>query len=174
MNDEVEKIPELFYDVIARIVPGMSVLGLYAIHDAQRFQTIGSVLFGLVFGYLLGHCLELISGLFVDRFLWHPFLRIMQRRGKLMEIWPQDRLWAWIKEPSSKQYALRLKWMAERVVFRSLVFAAMVMLVWPPEVLDSHYWVIVAVLPILVYSLFRRTQNISNLAIASQDEANTA
>lgn len=165
MNDDLEKFPELFYDVTARIVPGAFLLGIYSIHDDKSFQGIGTLFFGLVFAYVLGYCVAIIAGLIIDRFIWHLLLTTLHRKGKLLTIRNSDELWDWVRANTKLSVAIKMKFMAERNLFRSLLMSNVIIAVRPPEILRGHYWAVFAALPITGYAFYRGTKILSKYSI---------
>ncbi len=72
MNSFVEQIPDIQYDTIARIVPGVVLLTAYSAHNPQLWGSTGYVAAGLFLSYVVGFMLELFSATVVD---WKLCLR---------------------------------------------------------------------------------------------------
>ena len=63
---ETSAIPEIYYDLIARIVPGTIALGVYGWGEINKGFDLGKLSLGLIFSYMTGLMLNLLAEQF-----WH-------------------------------------------------------------------------------------------------------
>ncbi len=137
---EASAIPEIYYDLIARIVPGALILGTYGWGQIDKGFDVGKLGVGLLFSYMLGLLLNLAA----ERF-WH--YAYFNWRTKLWKS-ARDRktdgeLWLWIRRIPLVDRNLYTKMMAEKTLFSSLSIASLVMFVAPPYefvVHDIRWW----------------------------------
>jgi hypothetical protein len=161
----IENIPEVYFDIIARLVPGAVVIGLYLMHDHKSIDGLGEAFFGLVFSYALGLFLETISGLVIENYVWQPLLKKLNQNGKLLQICKTHLFWKTIRANSEVPNTIKKKVLAERYLFRSLLFAAFLMLIVPPKILCGNRWAIVLAIPVLAYGFYAKTKTLSKWTI---------
>src|SRR3954451_13925107 len=98
MENDLGKIPEWHFDLIARVIPGMCLIGIYLIDNAELFRSFATVIFGLVFAYVLGFCIEGLAEIVIDRCIWS---RLVAKRPPWMRHMRSiRRQWCWRKKGS--------------------------------------------------------------------------
>src|SRR5882757_5259341 len=76
-------IPELQYDVIARIIPGTAIVAIYTLKiDHHALEGFSGISLGLVFGYIVGFLLELTSLRVIDFSFLSPLIIWKNFAGK--------------------------------------------------------------------------------------------
>ena len=126
---EASAIPEIYYDLIARIVPGALILVAYTWKDIEKGFHAGMLTLGLLFSYTLGLVLQLLAARF-----WE--CTCLKWRRKLWKN-PKKRktggeLWLWIRSLPLVDRMLYTKMMAEKTLFSSLSFGSLCMCFVPP------------------------------------------
>lgn len=135
MQDQLESssklVPRIFYDLIARIVPGTLVLFLYfhdEITDSPEWSTITV---GIILAYSIGLVLEKSSDLLLT-----PCLRKLQRSRRRNQnkdsgrprldysSYSEGSIWKWINNSTDRELPRLLKLMAEKNSLRSMLALA--------------------------------------------------
>jgi hypothetical protein len=79
-------IPEIYYDMIARVAAGVPLVAILfspSFEDVERVSNAATFILLLGFGYIAGHVLTAISTA-LNLVLWNPiFVRIVQNKAKL-------------------------------------------------------------------------------------------
>ena len=83
MKEALKTIPELFYDLLANLIPGFVTLEFVAISpivqqnfadwDISSLPVVDRTLFSILGGYLIGQFLTTVSDIFVRRPVWLVF-----------------------------------------------------------------------------------------------------
>ena len=135
MSEETElagsAIPQVYYDIIARVVPGALVLGTYygweKIENGFDASKLGV---GLIFSYMLGLVLDVIEGRFWRFCFWLGSK--LPKKAKRRKT--NDELWQWIRSrPRLVDRNLYTKMMAEKILFSSLSIGTLLMCIVPPS-----------------------------------------
>jgi len=66
---QASAIPEIYYDILARVVPGALILIAYAWKDIDKDFHTSNLTLGLLFSYILGLSLNLVA----ERFWYYAF-----------------------------------------------------------------------------------------------------
>jgi hypothetical protein len=148
-------IPEIYYDVIARIVPGALVLGVYRWEDIAKGFNAGTLSVGLIFSYMAGLMLNLVA----ERF-WHfIYFRWKSKLWASAQARSTDgELWLWIRGIPLIDRNLYTKMMAEKMLFASLSVGSLLMwVVPPPEFVAQHvgWWNSLILFAIFSACMFR-------------------
>lgn len=132
---EASTIPEIYYDLIARVVPGALILVAYGWKDIDKGFNAGMLTVGLIFSYILGLVLSLGAAL-----LWD--CTYLKWRSKF---WQNARerktdgdLWLWIRSLRLVDRNLYTKMMAEKTLFCSLSVGSLLMCFAPPPECVVH------------------------------------
>ena len=152
-----EKVPEIYYDAIARVVPGTALVIIYSAHNLQIFQGLGSALIALVLGYVLGFGLELFSGTLLD-----PVLLGVLRNSSRFGIIDSRLLWKHLRSDACLRKPQFLKRIAERSLFRTLTFASLLALIRPPEILSGNRLPVCFALLIFLHGFYRVWRSLSS------------
>jgi hypothetical protein len=145
-------LPDVGYDVLARVVPGATAIALYASASTSWPPSGGVIAFYIPAGYVVGVFLDVISEIGV-REIW-PRLRCYfagcsrdtsNRKCCLIKRFPgwrsqseygqnpfDDDLWGKIRNLDAANKALCIKMMAEKAIFRSFALLFLVTAVVPP------------------------------------------
>ncbi|MFA6546909.1 MAG: hypothetical protein WCS99_21005 [Limisphaerales bacterium] len=174
MDEIPEKIPELQFDVIARLVPGAAVLGIYTIHDNKLSEGLGTLFFGIVFSYLLGYLLELTSATLIEYHFLNSFLikRFNADPSKLAsaglrwayrsKLASDGQLWEHCHKKTGPERHVFLKMLAERALFRSLALASCVALAFPPDCVAGMWWPAACILVVSLNAYYWTSRFLSN------------
>src|SRR6266478_964898 len=127
---EASTVPEIYYDIIARIVPGALILIAYKWKDIDKGLGAGMLTVGLLFSYILGLVLNLFAARFWDciYFKWRNKLWKNAKERKT-----DGDLWLWIRSLPIIDRNLYTKMMAEKTLFSSLSFGSLCMCFVPPS-----------------------------------------
>jgi len=126
---EASAIPEIYYDIIARIVPGALILAAYTSRDINERLDTAKLTVGLLLSYMLGLVLNLLA----ER-LWHwTYLKWRTNLWKNPKERKTDRdLWRWIRSLPLVDRNLYTKMMAEQKLFSTLSVGTFFMCFAPP------------------------------------------
>src|SRR6266480_5978294 len=120
-------IPEIYYDVIARVVPGALILGTYC--GWKGLDDLNKLGIGLIFSYTLGLVLDVLESPYSRFWLWlYPKLWKTYKKRKT-----NDQLWQWIRDLPLIDRTLYTKMMAEKILFSSLSIGTLLMFIVPPS-----------------------------------------
>ena len=132
---QASAIPEIYYDIIARIVPGALILVAYRWKDIDRGFDAGMLTVGLLFSYILGLVLSLLAAR-----LWD--CTYLKWRSKLWKNAKERKtdgdLWLWIRSLPLVDRNLYTKMMAEKTLFCSLSVGSFLMCFVPPSEFVVH------------------------------------
>jgi hypothetical protein len=138
MSDIDEQAPkitgqmhEFAFDVLARIVPGIVLIASYFASDLKGLDASLLIGVGVVVAYVVGYAIELTT-LLVDKCIISPILKWLESRYNSSEnkseyrhgqsLLPITELQMWVYEVQSKKKARYFKMLAERSMWRSIVF----------------------------------------------------
>ena len=156
MKSIVDQIPDIQYDSIARIVPGVVLLTAYTAHNSNLWGSASYIAAGLILSYVVGFMLELFSATVVDwKFInivlaiaespntesaatvpqksTNKVVQFIATRCQNIGLVSEARLWGSLRDGTIVKKQLLLKMLAERAMFRSLMIASLVALVIPPK-----------------------------------------
>ena len=140
MSDEpkvgASAIPEIYYDLIARIVPGALILSAYGLGQIDKKFYAGEITFALILSYVIGLVLDILAGWF----WWVTFFKrqkFWKKGWKNADRYKNDgELWLWIRSLRLVDRNLYTKMMAEKMLFASLslasLFMFLIVLIRPP------------------------------------------
>lgn len=132
----VSLVPEFYYDLIARVVPGVAVLELYEFVDTEHLN-FATISLGIVAAYLVGLALDVST----ERLAWflHLITRPLTDLIAFFRIQDDEALWNWTRTlPLAEQVQLK-KMFAEKVLFRVAFFVALFSAVKPPPILENQH-----------------------------------
>ena len=138
MSDVTDQTPtisgqmhEFAFDILARIVPGSLLIASYFGSDLKGLDASLLIGVGVVVAYVVGFSIELTS-LLIDKCIVSPVLKFVERKitptnheGEYRQghsLLPLTELQMWVYEDSSKKKARYFKMLAERSMWRSIVF----------------------------------------------------
>ena len=119
-------IPEIYYDIIARVVPGALILGTYC--RWKGLDDLNKLGIGLIFSYMLGLVLDVLEGPYSRFWLW-----LCRKLWKHTQRKTNDQLWKWIRDRPLIDRTLYTKMMAEKILFSSLSMGTLLMCIVPPS-----------------------------------------
>jgi hypothetical protein len=146
----LDKVHEVQFDVIGRIVPGAVVLGVCLQSQLSLKLEWSHVLGGVIPAYLLGFGVEYLSLLLIET--WMPqFVRFIQRKNGIEDLktekWfrrlsyalfydfdPNDTLWERCNSGNCRFEQRPFKMLAELTLFRSMILISVCSLVSPPPI----------------------------------------
>jgi hypothetical protein len=131
-------IPEIYFDIIARVVPGAIGIGLYNFESLAPNLTTPTVSFVLVCSYFLGMLLHVVgdsiwSGIF---YRWQPAIG---KRISFFRFHGILSLWEWIRGLLPADRAVFTKMMAERSMFQGASLVALAAVFYPPQLICKNY-----------------------------------
>jgi hypothetical protein len=139
MLDLGKKVPEIQFDLIGRLFPGILVLAAYSGKNNLP-QTITAIALALVASYVIGFTLELTSKAIVDLGLINWWLKKIDR--KEYGPWPmvEDAVWTHYNTTDGPKHEVVFKMLAERTMFRSLALMSVVASIHPPRSVQHCEW----------------------------------
>ena len=136
MSDPTSRVPELHFDLLARVIPGALTLAFYLGHRSDLLSSVGNVALGMIAAYAVGFTIHLIA---LPLFCYLLFDRLCRRFYRPSNGWPVDsgRMWRHRAELTGEQKDLFLKRLGERNMFLCLMFVSLVSIVIPPPIAQS-------------------------------------
>lgn len=129
MANEIENhakyVPQLFFDVIARIIPGSIILSLYFWDHVIKNPSLMLAGTGLAASYFLGLVLDKVSDLFLTPILKRCLALFRSPVWKKYSMIPDYKIWVWIHSVEVERQPLLLKMMAERICLRSMILVSL-------------------------------------------------
>lgn len=124
---ESSSVPEIYFDIIARIIPGALIFGLFGLKKlSEKFGAGSDLIILFIASYLTGIVLGILAGIFWGAVLW-IYDRIYEG-GKFEKLHDDGKLWLWIRKLPANERNRFTKMMAELNLFCSLSFGALLML----------------------------------------------
>jgi hypothetical protein len=138
MADTSEKlgqiVPELFFDVIARVVPGTAFLMVCLWHRTDEKLDFTTTLGVLFVAYTIGITVDVLSSVITSflepriKFVWPSYV-------------PDSEIWEPIFAKAGSRHSRCLKMMAEQAMFRTSLFLSIVFFFWrPPAFAELNYY----------------------------------
>jgi hypothetical protein len=136
-NTVVSLIPEFYYDLIGRVLPGTLIAFLYLWPMSAKVAHFGAIRGAVAASscYLLGLTLDV----FTDQvFHWtHRVLRPLTKQISFLRVEDDGTLWSWTRtQPAGEQILLK-KMFAEKALFRIATFASLASAISPPRILQE-------------------------------------
>jgi hypothetical protein len=123
MGEIAALIPEIYYDIIARIIPGIFFLGLYKFNSISTAST-KEIFYGLICSYILGLLFHIIS--------WRILYTLMKKLLPFFNFKEEKKHWDLIWNKPVPDRNMFTKMMAEKALFRNLSFASLILAIYPP------------------------------------------
>lgn len=124
MNDEEEiagktsgLMPELFYDVIGRVIPGAIIIGLYGSSYISESPSNIALLGYIVVAYVLGLAMDVCIGILFDRLPYFNNQKLMNN----------------IRKQSLYNRSVAVKMLGELLLFRSCAVLGIITLIFSPK-----------------------------------------
>lgn len=156
MDKLASLVPEIYYDLIARVVPGSVLCVILAVSvnvELAPLQLLGGALLSalaLLISYATGFVLDIFSGALLE---W-PNRGIFWVLGRVSSAWQTD-VWEAIANETSGAHAAKLtKMMAERALLRSLMVLSVALWLlesWPMGNLSTQTKAALVIVIVLVY-----------------------
>jgi hypothetical protein len=167
MPDPLEQlgsaIPSLYYDLIARVVPGLTLLGIaylgtpqrsHVAAAAARFDSAAAILATIILAYVVGILVTPLGSLIFEA----PGILAARRRPELKK-YASDRLWLIIDTVETKNASVAstlAKMAAEVTLCQNILAGTFVLLLIPTVRHQFSAWMIVLWLTVTVLSTFFR------------------
>jgi hypothetical protein len=173
VEDAEKLIPEFFYDIIGRVLPGIMVVIVYA-WDALPSQVSFVPGAGILMaGYFLGLCADVFCSAVLRLLLWFiSLIPLVHQWPRIFSIQEQS---AQIDSLSESPRNLVKKLIAESTFFRTNAIFCVLLLAYPAPAFKGidHYYIIVGVALFLFSSLHLERQltlkhRVSDLVLATR------
>lgn len=135
-DNALSLIPEIFFDIIGRVIPGLILIILYQLPTCAMQITNLDIALELIASYVIGFLLEIIT----QTIEYVIYLGVRSVPIKIIchnYCYTDNKLWKCIRK--SGNYLNSIKMMAEKSMFRSLTLVAIIIFIWPPRFL-YHYF----------------------------------
>jgi len=133
-----ETIPEIYFDIIARIIPGALTILIYfgdrVLQDSNFLRIIAS----LLFSYLIGIILDIVSDIVLNRIIFRPFFILLKIIR--IELLSDSILWIKIRNLRADQILVFNKMMAEKAMLRSIILVNLVIFFYRPSLFQSDHF----------------------------------
>ena len=132
----VSLVPEFYYDLIARVLPGAFIVFVYGWLGPAQAANFGTISLAAFLCYFLGLTLDALTD---QIFLWtHRLLRPLTKHISFLRVEDDGTLWSWTRTlPTLEQIPLK-KMFAEKILFRVLTFVSLASTVFPPPALQGN------------------------------------
>ena len=144
MKEVPSLIPEFFFDVIARLIPGVVMVYLIGWTKLEDELTVQAIFFSILISYLIGYILNIISSIIWDLLLFSHKKMLNIFKGfttphTLQEIWDIS-----YEKVNPIERLKILKMIAEFQMFRSLSIIPIFLIFYsehiaPPSALNSPW-----------------------------------
>ncbi len=128
-------IPEFYYDIIGRVVPGILIVCLYLPCDVKAGE-LETTLLLLIFSYFLGLTLDVVS----DRIFYFIHFLLDEKWSvlpKFLKVETDGKLWDWTRTLRRSDQLPLKKMFAEKAIFRIGTFVALISTAIPPPALQE-------------------------------------
>lgn len=131
----VSLIPEFYYDLIGRVLPGTLLAFLYLWPKSAEVAHFGTIRVAVAASscYLLGLTLDVFTEQVFH--YTHRLLRPLTKRFPFFRVEDDGTLWSWTRTLPVGEQILIKKMFAEKALFRIATFASLVFAVSPPRIL---------------------------------------
>jgi hypothetical protein len=146
-------IPEFYFDIIARLVPGGLTCIIYGWQSLGTLGSAFSILIGLVVSYFLGILLDVVSDLVLGRLVFRWFISALKKFVRLYTFMPDNELWLLIRQLPEKQVIIFNKMMAEKAMLRSAILVNIIAFFYPPSLIPAHRTLLVCFISLIVLLL---------------------
>lgn len=131
-------IPEIYFDIIARVIPGVIAIGIYKPAALSNALSTPALALILLCSYFLGLLLHVVG----DSIWWIIFYKWQPRMAKHISWLKVDtiaELWEWIRNLPLVHRAVFTKMMAERSMFQATALIALASVFFPPRAVSKNY-----------------------------------
>jgi hypothetical protein len=131
-------IPEIYFDIIARVVPGAIAIAAYKFDSLSHNLNTPTISFALLCSYFLGLLFHVLG----DTLWLHLFYRwqpALGRRLRFFAVHPLLDVWAWIRHLPIAERAVYTKMAAERSMFQGVALLGLIWIFFPPPVVTRSY-----------------------------------
>ena len=131
-------IPEIYFDIIARVVPGAIAIAAYSFDSLSKNLNTPTISFALLCSYFLGMLLEIIGDSIWNNTFYkvQPKLRgkaLFGGRLKLFDFDSLEHLWEWLRQLPAAERPVFTKMTAERSMFQTTALLFLFWIVFPPQ-----------------------------------------
>jgi hypothetical protein len=119
-------IPELHYDLIARIVPGTVALAVFAHGHLPIPDGATHTALAFIAAYIVGFSIELVGAALIDAAWLDRACRRFTKHSKYIPV-PIGDVWGHRNTTTGPRNATIFKMLAERSMFRSLLIISLIM-----------------------------------------------
>jgi len=143
-TDNFSLIPDFFYDVLLRLIPGTLLLSLYFFDALKQSLNIQTITIALMIAYVLGYTMNILSGTLWNWLLfkhrrWINFILQGRTHYDYPDIWKIT-----IHELPGMDRILVTKSIGEHLLYKSLTLIPLVCLFYKPGILITlsplSYW----------------------------------
>lgn len=154
LDDEVSLIPDLYYDILSRIIPGIIFVAAYNFDDFKGSLNIQLIALGLILSYLIGFVFYIVTA-----FLWHHlfyrFKRLVSFFFRKIEYIYISEVWRVIRFEVPAVYVKPvIKVVAELSMFRTFTIIPILFFIYRPKVLSSFSQFVYVLLLLVSFAIF--------------------
>ena len=157
MSDSIpslsEKIPELHYDVIARMIPGMLALAVYIGHLKPFPTDFASLVVLAALSYVVGFAVEQLANHALDLRIWNPICKRLHANLRFIPM-PNSDVWEHRNTTNGPRNTIIFKMLAERSLFRSFILLSLIALFKPPYIAGDQRCMVFGVLAISIHTFY--------------------
>jgi hypothetical protein len=133
-------IPEIYFDVIARVVPGAIAIAAYKFNSLSSNLNTPTISFALLCSYFIGMLLQVVGEL-IWKF-WNnlkPKLPAVNPKLKIIELHPLLEIWDWLRHLPIAERPVFTKMLAERSMFQATALLGLFWIFFPPPIVLDNY-----------------------------------
>ncbi|HET9418877.1 MAG TPA: hypothetical protein VFO30_06010 [Chthoniobacterales bacterium] len=131
-------IPEIYFDIIARVVPGAIAIAAYNFDSLSKNLNTPTISFALLCSYFLGMLLEIVGDSIWNNTFYklQPGLRaktLFWGRLKLFDFDSLKDIWEWLRKLPAAERPVFTKMTAERSMFQTTALLFLFWIFFPPQ-----------------------------------------
>jgi len=135
-------IPEIYFDIIARVVPGAIAIAAYNFDSLSKNLNTPTISFALLCSYFLGMLLEVIGDSIWNNtfYKWQPAWRgksLFGGRLKLFDFDSLEQIWEWLRKLPAAERPVFTKMTAERSMFQTTTILFLFWILFPPQFVEK-------------------------------------
>jgi hypothetical protein len=133
-------IPEIYFDIIARVVPGAIAIAAYKFDSLSTNLNTPTISFALLCSYFIGMVLQIIGELIWK--VWNnirPKLPTINPKLKLFKLHPLLKIWKWLRHLPIAERPVFTKMLAERSMFQATALLGLFWIFFPPPIVTENY-----------------------------------
>lgn len=129
-DEKLSVIPEVYFDIIGRLIPGGLLLGVYFFRNLKEDLNFPTTVFAFICSYSIGFSLNIL-GEFISVIVSKIEYIFKEKPVETEDIWGKIR-----KDLRESDKVLMIKLYAEFAMFKSLTIGIIICMIYRPNIFD--------------------------------------